>query len=316
MDEFDKMNTSDENQKNDTPQEGDENPYEEEVSFRLPAAQDDADDVDALASLRSEYKERFGFSPTDEDLPEKSLSSMKFHIIALSIFIGALLVVIAGFLFFGEEPEQPEEMVMITASSSPVKVRPEQPGGLQIPDQEKMIYDRIRTDNVPVKVEKLFPEPEKPIMPDTLTVRGREEIIPEAPMIEAPKPQVVPIVAAPIEKPVAAPAPVKPEAAKPAPKPAPVTSTTAKPVVTVIADSWKVQLLSSSNKSLVEKEWPKILQKNKALLSNMPHEIKKVDIQGRGTFYRLRVGNFKTKEQANTLCQKLKAAKQECIPSK
>ena len=33
-----------------------------------------------------------------------------------------------------------------------------------IPDQDKVIYSRLTQDTIPAKVEKLFPEEEKPVM--------------------------------------------------------------------------------------------------------------------------------------------------------
>ena len=48
----------------------------------------------------------------------------------------------------------------------------------------------------------------------------------------------------------------------------------------------------------------------------MSHEIVSANIAGKGTFYRLQVGRFKTRDQAAALCSKLKAKKQECVPVK
>ena len=52
------------------------------------------------------------------------------------------------------------------------------------------------------------------------------------------------------------------------------------------------------------------------MISNMSYLIKKVDIPGKGSFYRLQVGQFPNREMAEALCAKLKAQKQDCIPTK
>ena len=79
---------------------------------------------------------------------------------------------------------------------------------------------------------------------------------------------------------------------------------------------WRVQLFASNNKEAVEKAWKRIEVTHSKLLSNMSYIIKKVDIKGKGAFYRLQVGQFPTREMADGLCSKLKAKKQDCIPTK
>ena len=49
-----------------------------------------------------------------------------------------------------------ENVPTISPTPIPVKVKPENPGGMVIPDQDKVIYDRVSQDPVLVKVEKLF----------------------------------------------------------------------------------------------------------------------------------------------------------------
>jgi hypothetical protein len=79
---------------------------------------------------------------------------------------------------------------------------------------------------------------------------------------------------------------------------------------------WHAQLFSSTDKAKVEKTWQTISAKHKGLLSDMPMNIVRAEIAGKGTFYRLQVGDFSTKERASNLCAKLKAKKQDCIPAK
>lgn len=45
-------------------------------------------------------------------------------------------------------------------------------------------------------------------------------------------------------------------------------------------------------------------------------DIIKVDIPGKGTWYRLRVGSFASTADANVLCDKLKASGGSCFPAK
>ena len=79
---------------------------------------------------------------------------------------------------------------------------------------------------------------------------------------------------------------------------------------------WHVQLFSSTDKAKVEKQWQIISRKQKALVSDMPMQIVRAEIAGKGIFYRLQVGTFETREMAVNLCAKLKKQKQDCIPAK
>ena len=79
---------------------------------------------------------------------------------------------------------------------------------------------------------------------------------------------------------------------------------------------WRVQLISLPSKAGAEKAWPKILKAHSSLLSGLPHDVVAVQIKGKGTFYRLRVGAFAQKSNAQNLCNKLKARKQDCTLTK
>ena len=130
----------------------------------------------AFADLQSDGEEPFT-SPfandsglNDSFMEEKKFPSMKIHLIGLTLFVGILAVVLAGFFIFNNEPEDMSEVVTITAEPVVVKELPEQAGGINIPDQDKLVYNRIRSENVTAKVESLFPEPEKPVMPQILAI--------------------------------------------------------------------------------------------------------------------------------------------------
>lgn len=284
------------------------------------AIHDEQDDDASLYDFRPEFNERLGVSP--DEIEEKNFSSMKLHVIAIVIFVGVLLIVLAGFFFFGDDSaeQQGNDVITITATSDPVKVRPEQPGGMNIPDQDKLVYGRIRSNNVNTKVESLFPEAEQPVMPNTLAIEKNaptSDFVPMDkakgynPLDEAPTPQVAADVAQPDVAPKIEEVPLRKASEMPAPR-------VQKAAIADDGDAqgWAAQLMSSSNKQTVEKAWPGILSKNKSLLSNMSHNIVKADIPGKGTFYRLKVGNFKTRDMAAALCAKLKANKQDCIPAK
>jgi hypothetical protein len=108
---------------------------------------------------------------------------------------------------------------LVRADPTPYKVKPEDPGGLQVANQDKLIYDdRLGKGPPPKHVENLLPAPEEP----------------RAPPVKAPEPKVAPKAEPKAEaKPepkAEAQAEAKPEAAKPAEKavPAPESKSEAK----------------------------------------------------------------------------------------
>lgn len=251
----------------------------------------------------------------------------------------ALCVVIAGVVIFALSKRLPEmeetEIVVISPTPTPVKVLPENPGGLNIPDKDKVVYNRVAEKEPAPVVENLFPEPEQPMLPtEVIEPESKEDLeLPplleepqaveemqeqgpteevEIPFVEEPSEAITETESANLEGVPAVP-PVKPKevqetSAKTEPA-APQKAKTTGPV-------WRAQLLSSASKAKVESSWKTISKQQAALLSDMPYQITAATIPGKGTFWRLQVGEFSTKEMVVNLCDKLKKKKQECIPVK
>ena len=66
----------------------------------------------------------------------------------------------------GEGPPSDEVSVpLITASAEPWKVRPDDPGGLKIPNQGTLIYETLTTAEPEEAPERVLPPPEEPLSP-------------------------------------------------------------------------------------------------------------------------------------------------------
>ena len=239
--------------------------------------------------------------------PQKKVNKAFWAVFALATLVFVALIVVIYLLLKGPMDNN-EQVPTISPTPTPVKVKPENAGGMVIPDQDKVIYERISQDPVPVKVEKLFPD-EAPVLPPVPEVE--EEPLPVEEVEEIPV-IIETVVDAPVpeQKPVVVP---KVEAKKPEPVKVEVKE---EPKPVAPKEVWHAQLFSSTDKAKVEKTWKTILAKHKGLLSDMPMNIVQAQIAGKGTFYRLQVGDFSTKERATNLCTKLKAQKQDCIPAK
>ncbi len=303
------------------------------------------DDDEVPYDFRAEYKERIGNTfAGDSDDVEKKFSSVRWNAIGIGILIGVLVALLVSvFLFGGSDDEDTmDQPIVVSESKRPVKVRPTNPGGMDIPDQDKTIYKRMRTDKVDTQVERFVMTEEEPVRPQVPTregeVLGTPRVMPEtaaemelevlsvqqkAVQVPAAKPVVTeakPVKTVSAEKaaPKAVAAPAKVETVK---KPVAVASasTPAKKqqeTSTAMTKTWHVQLISLPSKAGAQKAWPKILKAHSTLLSGLPHDIAEVQIKGKGKFYRLRVGDFAKHQDAQNLCNKLKARKQDCTLTK
>lgn len=272
-----------------------------------------------------------------------------------SVFIGAVSgVALAGIVgYFILAPQYSDissvEIPVIRRPQAAVKVQPSEPGGMEILNQDKSVYDIIeRKDNEP-KTENLLPPPEQPKLPivvaeqpapqpEPIQVASNQlntnDIVPEkvvgsvgvasvkdiAPVKtsvqtgDAPEAKVIGLKeAVQIEN-----KKIEAQQTQPAPrteekvKDEPRKAPTPKKAV---AGMWQIQLMSSPNKQAVEKAWVSLSKKYK-MLQNQPHEIEAADLDFDKTFYRLKAGAFVDRQGADELCKDIKALGGTCIVKK
>lgn len=87
---------------------------------------------------------------------KRGLLGLGFAVVGIVAFAGTILVSYrGGDRMSGDGPP------LLTADPSPTKSRPEQPGGMDVPHQDKLVYERLheRGGNHP-NVERLLPPPE------------------------------------------------------------------------------------------------------------------------------------------------------------
>lgn len=91
------------------------------------------------------------------------------------------LVAIAGFVAviwfayqWGLERGYREEVPVVRAAAGPIKLKPENPGGLVVPNQDKLVLNQLTADPVEPQVERLLSEPEAPKVPQVADVPAVE----------------------------------------------------------------------------------------------------------------------------------------------
>ena len=75
----------------------------------------------------------------------------------------------------GPSPDQ-ASVPLITASAEPWKVRPADPGGLEIPNQGTLIYETLNTSDPEEAPERILPPPEEPMAPPQPETDRAEEL--------------------------------------------------------------------------------------------------------------------------------------------
>lgn len=185
---------------------------------------------------------------------------------------------------------------LIKAEPGPTKVVPENPGGLQVPNQDKQVFGRIDSAPPEPKVERLLPPQETPLPEKPQSI----ETEPPAPMTEVPAPKAT--------ADTATEEPAKPETAvtQPSPEPAPAP----KPA----AGTVRVQLAAFREEQVARAGWDKLTGKYGSLLSDLKPFVVRVDLgEDKGIFYRLQAGPLKDEKAAERLCDALEARKQSCL---
>lgn len=230
----------------------------------------------------------------------------------------ALLILFAGVVFFaykqGLKQGALDNPPVIHADNSPIKVAPENPGGINIPHQDRSVYDRISgaddSNNAASDTEHLLPNPEEPIQ---IAPSQQAPAAEATPQTEAPATAAAPTTA-PTTVPETAPQAAAPEAV--VVKPAPVTA--AKPVqeptektATATAGGYVVQLAAFRDEPSARDAYAK-LQKKFPALKGLSADIQRADLGAKGIYYRLRAG-YLSKADATALCSDLAAQKQACI---
>ena len=78
---------------------------------------------------------------------------------------------------------------------------------------------------------------------------------------------------------------------------------------------WQVQIMSSPNRKAVDSAWSGLVKKHPQLAAE-PHEIESADLGAKGTYYRLKVGAYSSRDGADKLCNSIKAQGGSCIVKK
>ncbi len=205
---------------------------------------------------------------------------------------GALLAIIGGWSVMGHRSTA---VPVIQADSRPIRVKPENPGGMQIAGSNEDMAGGADANG-----GKLAPPPEAPA--------------PQALLSPPPAPPPPAMVAAPAPAPVAAAsttATAKPAVEKPA---APADKRVVAPAQDRAAPPAKaafVQLAAVTSEDAARAEWQRLEKRMPDLFGRRQPAFSKTERSGH-TLWRVRTGGFSDVAQATTFCDRVRAKGASC----
>lgn len=212
-------------------------------------------------------------------------------VIALAAFLAAILLVGRG-----ERAER--EIPLLVADGTPFRVRPADPGGLVVPHQDQLVYQRMAGTGPPSgrRIEVLLPPPEEPL--------------PRPAPPPAPAPQPPPPAAE--LPPAASPPPAEAAAGAAAGMPVPPPKPAAPPLAPLRAAGVQVQLAAVATEAAVEPEWNRLRARLPDLLADRTLIASRGERDGQ-PFWRLRTGGFADLAAARAFCEQVRARGFTCF---
>lgn len=264
-------------------------------------------------------------------------------------FIGMLAGIVVGgvvgWLFLGPAGsiDKEKEIPVVRRPITPAKVQPNDPGGMEIDNQNREIYhivDHLPKENDEVKV---IPTPEMPkIIPENNFRTSEESLVEaineESSVVDAPSksnwelkdnikvatselsaiqtnsrekviiPEKIKDIEVKLQKSINSQA----KKVEEAPQKAAETVKESLPQTPAAKGTWYTQIIASSSRKAVDNLWNQLSAKH-AFLKNYTHEIEEITAATGSKLYRLKVGAFKTRKEAETLSEKLKQNQISCI---
>lgn len=222
---------------------------------------------------------------------------------------------------------------LILPPAGEVKARPENPGGMAVPDRDKLVYGRIDGSSGAPVFEQLLPPPETPLEPPTMA--PTENVVEPADKIEAtaltdgktvepmapppvPEPQPSPVPSeaislAPPPPPIAEEKIVVPPAPQPAPQPAVKEEIKPTPPMPSSSSGYMVQLSALKTEDAAISEWNRIAKQHADVLGALAMNIQRADLGDKGIYWRLRAAYLPDRKSAEDVCAKLAQRKVGCL---
>ncbi|HEV7265680.1 MAG TPA: SPOR domain-containing protein [Falsiroseomonas sp.] len=224
---------------------------------------------------------------------QREASGLPWHMLAVASVLLALLAGGAGGWWAFQRFGGPQTIPVVEADPRPFKVRPDDPGGLRVPNQAELILERPAARSQ---------APDQAVRASAL-----------APAAEAPNLDMLRAAVAP---------PPAPAAPQPAPEPAaeaePAVAATPEPEPTLAAvrtatGSVQVQLGALTSVEAARAEWARLSRLAPELLEGRTPQILRFERDGRTPLFRLRTGGLPDADTAAEFCEQIRARRGACM---
>ena len=209
-----------------------------------------------------------------------------------------------------------DDVPLIKADKSPIRFKPDNPGGLKVPNQDRLILKNLEIAN-PSKLEipeKLIPRPEQPIATNDGGKQITSTVQEKASKGRVAAPQIPKIKSSQsngrlgkIKKFEKHKKDSKLVTTKDANKNKQKSSSKS-----FGASAYRIQLASLAKRQAAEKFLQKVKSKKFTLLGGMTGRVTKVNLKSRGIFYRVQ-GDLVSRKKAEKICKFLQSKKQACL---
>lgn len=284
---------------------------------------------------------------------EEEKAASRFRIFAPLIIAGVVAFVSYG--WYADKfaiRDSAEEPKLVKADDMPVRFKPEDPGGMEIANRDKKVYDAISGDGDSLpKVIRLMPDAEEPVQREDIAngdiksdvsvaelLDDMEETMPrslEADSVSDAKVEeiksedkteereIIKVADSGQKKLIAKEELMSkdielPDTAEQVKSESinivPVPRDSAKPVVSQkVEKGYRVQLGSFKSREDALASWNIISKKHINIVGDADHIIEKADLGSKGVFYRLQLGEFEKESKSRQICQELTEQKQGCF---
>ena len=221
----------------------------------------------------------------------------------------------------------------VAANEDPYRVRPEDPGGVDTPDTQYEVYDRLAggeeaSENVSPRPapEQLIDGSRPAVSIETVDADQTDAETADVPAEASPDITPRPAPARPqdntpppatqtaetqLEPAQAEPAQAEPVAETP---PAATTPAVSAGVAGVdVTGAWVVQIASFRTAADAEAAWLAFRTRYSDISTGLAPDVASAEIEGRGTYHRLRIAAFTTRDAANAFCATLQSRGQDCL---
>lgn len=207
------------------------------------------------------------------------------------------------------------EVPYITAEAGPEKIRPQEAGGMDVPNQDIRVYNELTGSPAAPEAEILLPAPEDPLSPPAAAEDPAPLQSAEIPSVPAPALDADPAAGSdeePAQAPAAAPDDEQAADASAVADTEPAAGD--EPVqAAAVTGAFRIQLAAVKSQDAARLGWQKMTKAHPDILGPLTLKVVKVDRGASGALYRLQAGPFADRVTAEAACGKLKQQRQDCL---